>query len=84
MRSAEPERLGPEKTHFSKSSIDDLFRSGIVERELKVGDSAPRFELVNHTGETISSEACLDSEPIVVSFYRGGWCEYCNLEMQAL
>ena len=36
------------------------------------------------SGETISSKHLLERGPLVVSFYRGGWCPYCNLELRAL
>ncbi|MCH6258110.1 AhpC/TSA family protein [Puniceicoccaceae bacterium K14] len=49
-----------------------------------VGKSAPGFELPNAVGETVSLAALLEKGPVVVSFSRGSWCPYCNLETQAL
>ena len=66
------------------AEIDDLSRSGIDDRALKVGDTAPDFELLNQLGEPVRLTNGLRQGPMVVSFYRGGWCSYCNLEMQAL
>jgi len=61
-----------------------LLASGIVEGALKTGDIVPDFALPDVNGETVSLADLLKSGPIVVSFYRGGWCPYCNLELCAL
>ena len=58
--------------------------SGIAERALAAGDDAVDFTLPNARGEQVSSEALRQQGPIVVSFYRGGWCPYCGLELKAL
>lgn len=58
--------------------------SGLVERALDVGTTFPSFELPDATGGTVRSEDLLADGPLVVSFYRGGWCPYCNLELAAL
>ncbi|WP_435416853.1 peroxiredoxin-like family protein [Parerythrobacter aurantius] len=62
----------------------ELLASGIVEKALKAGDKAPAFNLPNVTGEAVALRALLKSGPVVLSFYRGGWCPYCNLELRAL
>lgn len=84
LRDTEPKNLGPDRTKLFRNSIDDLSRSGILERALKVGDTSPAFELPNQSGTMVSLQACLHEGPAIVSFYRGGWCPYCNVEMQAL
>lgn len=61
-----------------------LAASGIAERALKAGDFAPDFELPAVDGRTVRLSALLRDGPVVVSFYRGGWCPYCNLELRAL
>jgi hypothetical protein len=50
-----------------------LAQSGIAEKSLKTGDTAPTFSLPNIFGKDISSQALLARGPLVVSFYRGGW-----------
>ena len=62
----------------------DLEQSGIVNRALTVGDVIPAIELPNATGDRISVQTLLKQGPLVISFYRGGWCPYCNLELRAL
>ena len=48
------------------------------------GSSAPDFELKNVHGETRRLSEMLEQGPVVLSFYRGGWCPFCNLEFKAL
>lgn len=61
-----------------------LADSGITERALGVGDVAPDFELPNAFGDQVRMSDLLDKGPVIVSFYRGQWCPFCNLELQAL
>ena len=58
--------------------------SGIAERAAKAGDVAPDFELPDARGRSVHLSNLLADGPVVVSFYRGGWCPYCNLELRAL
>ena len=51
---------------------------------IKIGQKAPSFELPNAEGKSISLDSLLDKGPIVVTFYRGDWCPYCNLQLRAL
>lgn len=51
---------------------------------LRVGQPIPAFELPDALGRTVSSGELLVRGPLVISFYRGAWCPYCNLELKAL
>jgi peroxiredoxin len=62
----------------------ELIASGLAQRALKAGDKAPDFTRPDPNGRTVSSAALLADGPRIVSFYRGVWCPYCNLELQAL
>ena len=62
----------------------ELIASGAAQRAKKAGDIAPSFSLQNPEGNEVSSDALLRKGPLVVSFYRGVWCPYCNMELQAL
>ncbi|MFF8367369.1 peroxiredoxin-like family protein [Streptomyces lydicus] len=62
----------------------DLAASGQAARALRTGDRAPGFRLPTATGGTVSLETLLDSGPVVLTFYRGAWCPYCNLALRAL
>jgi peroxiredoxin len=65
-------------------SIAELKASGQVERAVKVGDKAPAFTLKDSEGNVVSSSELIAKGPLIVSFYRGVWCPYCNIELQAL
>jgi len=62
----------------------DLAGSGLTEQALNTGDTMPDFELPELNGGHVHLADLLQKAPVVISFYRGGWCPYCNLEMQAL
>jgi len=62
----------------------ELIESGIAERSTQVGSAAPSFELPNAVGKSVDVAGLLKDGPVIVSFYRGGWCPYCNLELKAL
>jgi peroxiredoxin len=51
---------------------------------LKVGQKAIDFELPNQEGESVSLKKLISQGPVVVTFYRGDWCPYCNLQLRAL
>ena len=65
-------------------SVDELIASGAQDRALKVGDVAPEFILPDPAGNQVSSKALLARGPLVVTFYRGVWCPFCNYDLTAL
>jgi peroxiredoxin len=62
----------------------ELIATGQAQRARKAGEVAPEFILNNPDGKPVSSRELLARGPLVISFYRGVWCPYCNLELQAL
>jgi thiol-disulfide isomerase/thioredoxin len=62
----------------------ELIASGAADRAKKVDDKAPTFSLKDPEGNVVSSADLLQKGPLIVSFYRGVWCPYCNMELQAL
>ncbi|MCX4194226.1 AhpC/TSA family protein, partial [Methylobacterium organophilum] len=62
----------------------ELIGSGAATRALKAGERAPTFTLNDPEGQPVSSSALLARGPLVISFYRGVWCPYCNMELEAL
>jgi peroxiredoxin len=62
----------------------ELAESQISRQTAKVGSKAPNFLLPNAVGNEISLDRLLRSGPLVISFYRGIWCPFCNLEQRAL
>ncbi len=62
----------------------ELIASGAASRAPKIGDQAPAFILKDADGHALSSAELLKQGPLVVTFYRGAWCPYCSLDLQAL
>lgn len=63
---------------------EELIAQHIKNNALQVGDKVSNFNLNNHNGENIELNDLLTKGPVIISFYRGGWCPYCNLELKAL
>jgi peroxiredoxin len=74
----------PEQRQVQRETVAMVEQSDLTQSALKVGDVAPDFTLPNAVGETVSLAELLTSGPVIISFYRGGWCPYCNLELRAL
>lgn len=55
----------------------------LAKKSLQVGDKVPMFTLENATGKKIKLEQLLKQGGVVISFYRGSWCPYCRLELEA-
>ena len=62
----------------------DLIASGQADRALKTGGRAPKFTLPDTHGRLVSSADLLARAPLVLTFYRGIWCPYCNMDLQAI
>src|SRR5579871_4406952 len=65
-------------------ATDELIASGAADLAKKAGDLAPSFKLQDPDGREVSSEELLAQGPLIVTFYRGVWCPYCNMDLQAL
>lgn len=75
-------RVPAERQAIMERHIAQL-RDGLAKTALKVGDRAPSIVLGNAKGETVDVGALLRKGPVIVAFYRGGWCPFCNLELRA-
>jgi peroxiredoxin len=60
-----------------------LAESGIAKRALKVGAKAPDFSLPDPRGGAVTLSTLMQKGPIVLTFYRGGWCPFCDLQLRA-
>lgn len=89
------ERLDGFKAQFKKiapegafealaRSTQELIDSGQAERALKAGDKVPDFVLMDSERNEVSLTDLLAKGPVVLTFYRGVWCPYCNIELKAL
>jgi peroxiredoxin len=71
----------PEIAAAMAKATKDLKEFNFKEKTLKIGDAFPEAILLNHKGEEVSLKEALDGKPAIISFYRGSWCPYCNLEL---
>jgi len=76
-------RVGATVAAEIAGDIDALRATGIIERAAKPGDAWPVARLIDQLGRPFDLAALTDERPAVVTFYRGGWCPYCNLELRA-
>jgi peroxiredoxin len=67
-----------------RRATQSLIDSRQADKALEAGDKAPEFALRDADGNLVSSRALLSQGPLVATFYRGVWCPYCNLDLQAL
>lgn len=79
----ENQQISAEAQATMREAARELRDSGITDNSLMVGDKAPDFELTNATGESVRLSEQLAAGPVVLSFFRGGWCPYCQLELRA-
>ena len=77
------QRVPAERQAIMQRHIDELRRGTIPRTMLKVGDHAPAIVLENAKGAIVDVGTLLKKGPVIVTFYRGGWCPYCNLELKA-
>ncbi len=78
------ERIPQETLDVMVGATKELVASGIAEQSASEGSAAPAFSLPDAHGEAVASDSLWDEGPVVLSFYRGGWCPYCNIELRAL
>jgi len=89
------EKLQAKKAEFSKKApqqkkddyeegIKQVSESGVLERAKHIGDKAPDFTLPNALGEERNLYDILTKGPVVLIWYRGDWCPYCNIYLHEL
>lgn len=73
-----------EKKKIYEDGVQTVAQSGILKQAMQVGDKAPDFSLSNGKGERIKLSEYLAKGPVVLTWYRGGWCPYCNMTLNRL
>lgn len=77
--------LPKEITDSFNKSIEDLRSKKIEKNCIQKGDRLPVFALPNENNEVITSKTLLDSNDyLIITFIRGSWCPYCNLQLKYL
>ena len=68
---------------FLGNAADMSQSAELTAHALREGAPAPRFTLPNALGQPVALDALLAQGPVVVTFYRGQWCPYCNVQLKA-
>jgi|GEM_PF-889085 len=76
-------KMPPAKNAAYEAGISDLLESGAFDNVLEAGEIAPDFSLPNGKGTQVNLYEKLENGPLALVWYRGGWCPYCNLTLQA-
>ncbi|SDH21218.1 peroxiredoxin-like family protein [Bosea robiniae] len=77
-------RTAPEgRAALYEAKIEELRASFAQDKAIGVGDQAPGFDLPGINGSRVVVGDLLRQGPVVLTFYRGGWCPYCNLQLRA-
>jgi peroxiredoxin len=76
-------KQAPEALRALTAEMESVVRTRAGSSALKVGDPAPDFTLPDATRRSISLASLRAAGPVVVTFYRGQWCPYCDLQLRA-
>jgi len=76
--------LSAENRQLLQSFLADLEESGLQTKALGPGDEITPFELPDALGRPVSSTDLMVRGPLVIVFYRGAWCPWCNLQLKAI
>jgi len=79
-----PYNVSPTAIATMQRATAELIASGQAGRARQAGELAPEFTLNDPDGRAVRSVDLLAQGPLVVTFYRGVWCPYCNMELEAL
>lgn len=82
-KAAFAQRAAPERIAIMEAATERLRATGIEAAALKIGDRAPDVTLPDALGRPVRLADLWSDGPLVLVFYRGGWCPYCNLELRA-
>lgn len=81
------EKKSKQKSSFTEqdyklmSEADKQVALQLANPGLKVGTPAPAFNLPNANGKRVSLSSYLKQGPVILVFYRGAWCPFCNLQL---
>lgn len=82
MRDATMARMPQPIIQVFMDSIDDIKQNRLKENALQIGDKIPDIPLQETSGKSVLLSELQQTEFLVLNFYRGGWCPYCNMELR--
>lgn len=77
-------KLPQETLKAFEQSIKDLKTKSTELKSIQIGEEIPEFSLPNAYGKMVDSSEILKKHKMILAFYRGSWCPYCNLELNFL
>ena len=83
-RQASEAIFSEEKKQIYADGLTNVATSGVLEKALNLNDIAPNFTLKNALNKSVTLYDELKKGPIVLTWYRGGWCPYCNITLHYL
>lgn len=76
-------RMPPEKQKIMNDAIEALRNEKILEKVPKVGETFPEFSLLDVKGRAVKRSDIIVKRRTIITFYRGGWCPYCSIQLHA-
>ena len=81
MEKESSEKVPAEAAQIMKAATDKLRAEQLAGKALKKGQKMPDFTLPDAQGKNINLKALLKNGPVIVTFFRGSWCPYCNAQL---
>ena len=75
-------QLPPDVLNMLNSSLTDMLNEKLDSHALQCGDIAPDFSLISTDNEEINLYQLLETQPVIISFFRGSWCPFCVKELE--
>lgn len=82
-RMQQASKLPTKKRKIMEAAAEKLRRSQIAKKAPKLGETLKDFSLPNSKGKSISLRELRAKGPVIVTFYRGSWCPYCNVQLNS-
>lgn len=82
-KNANRKNADPKKVADYAAGIDAIREAKVLDGAKKKGDKAPDFTLTESKGSAVTLSEELKKGPVVLTWYRGGWCPYCNIQLAA-
>lgn len=81
MNEASKSKLPVDKKKVMDQALENLKKSNIEDKVIKVGKKIPDVSLVNAQGKKVKLSDLRKKGPVIITFYRGSWCPYCNAQL---
>ena len=75
-------QLPPDVLNMLDNSLADMLSEKLDSHALQCGDIAPDFSLISTENEEINLYQLLETQPVIISFFRGSWCPFCVKELE--